>query len=75
MHFLEKKNWEFPWIRYSKLQKGAPQFHEMNISLDFKAFPSSKIYQTTTEIFVDARIWKYLASMITVHKEKFLMLH
>ena len=60
MHFLEK-NWEFPWIRYSKLQKGASQFHEMNISLDSKAFPSSKIYQTTTELFVDARIWKYFS--------------
>ena len=60
MHFLEK-NWEFPWIRYSKLQKGASQFHEMNISLDSKAFLSSKIYQTTTELFVDARIWKYFS--------------
>ena len=40
MHFLEKI-WEFPWIRYSKLKKGAPQFHEMNISLDSKVFPSS----------------------------------
>ena len=25
-HFLEK-NWDFPWFRYSKLQKSAPQFH------------------------------------------------
>ena len=60
MYFLEKL-WEFPWIRYSKLQKGAPEFHEMNISLDSKVFPSSKIYQTTTELFVDARIWKYFS--------------
>ena len=60
MHFLGK-NWEFPWIRYSKSQKGAPQFHEMNISLDSKAFPSRKIYKTTTELFVDARIWKYFS--------------
>ena len=57
MYFLEKL-WEFPWIRYSKLQKGAPRFHEMNISLDSKFFPSNKIYQTT-ELSMDARIWKY----------------
>ena len=46
---------------YSKLQKGALQLNEMNISLYSKAFPSSKIYQTTTELFVDARIWKYFS--------------
>ena len=32
----------------------------MNISLDSKAFPSIKIYQTT-DLFVDARIWKYFS--------------
>ena len=34
----------------------------MNISLDSKVFPSSKIYQTTTELFVDVRIWKYFST-------------
>ena len=33
----------------------------MNISLDSKAFPSRKINKTTTELFVDARIWKYFS--------------
>ena len=41
-HLLETI-WELPWINIQNCK--ILKFHEMNISLDSKVFPSSKIYQ------------------------------